>query len=86
MDNARIRFSAYLGICTGDSIASRFSFHLKELTVKKLNKLSLKKVTLRNLDEAELEVIAGGCCPTVSFPRTCLCPTSANDTCAQKKG
>ncbi|HLJ26457.1 MAG TPA: TIGR04149 family rSAM-modified RiPP [Candidatus Angelobacter sp.] len=54
--------------------------------MKKLNKLSLKKVTLRNLDEAELEVIAGGCCPTVSFPRTCLCPTSANDTCAQKKG
>jgi len=32
----------------------------RRLEMKKLNKLAIKKVTLRNLDELKLEVMAGG--------------------------
>jgi hypothetical protein len=49
--------------------------------MKKSTKLNIKKVTLRNLEEPSLDAIAAGCCPTISFPETCLCPTKVGATC-----
>jgi natural product precursor len=55
--------------------------------MKKLKKLQLKKVTLKNLDEPQLDTVAGGLtttgcteCPTSR--ETCLGCSSIYTTCA----
>jgi hypothetical protein len=47
--------------------------------MKKLTKLGIKKVTLRDLEETTLKGVAAGCCPTipcvtlqVTCPHTCV--------------
>ena len=46
---------------------------------KKLAKLALKKVTLRDLD---LDSIAGGTTgQTCNYPQTCTCPSNGGRTC-----
>jgi len=50
--------------------------------VKKLRKLGLKKVTLRDLDSSSLDAVAGGCCPTVNG-KTCICTDVTCATCTQ---
>jgi len=57
----------------------------KENTVKKLNRLGIKKVTLRNLDENTLNDVAAACCPTVSAP-TCICTKATCATCSTCAG
>jgi len=49
--------------------------------MKKLNKLAIKKVTLRNLDELKLEVMAGGL--TGPGPTSCpqICHTLQETAC-----
>lgn len=50
--------------------------------MKQSKKLVLRKVTLRDLDDKQLDAVIGGCCPTVN-QRTCLsCPVN---TCAKPK-
>jgi len=53
----------------------------KEGKVKKLKKLEIKKVTLRNLDEVKLEAVAGGL--TGSGPTACpqICNITKIKTC-----
>jgi hypothetical protein len=52
--------------------------------MKKINKLGIKKVTLRDLSENTLNEVAGACCPTVTGP-TCVCPTARIPTCVGQK-
>jgi len=46
--------------------------------MKKLKKLGINKVTLRNLDQPSLDGVAAGCC--VTEPNT-RCHTCAGNTC-----
>jgi len=50
--------------------------------MKKLKKLSLKKVTLRDLDDKQMQGVDGGCCPTVAEP-TCITCVSCETKCGQ---
>lgn len=44
-------------------------------------KLAIKKVTLRDLDDSQLDSVGGGCCPTVSQKTCVTCSTCAQKTC-----
>jgi hypothetical protein len=46
--------------------------------MKNLSKLTIKKITLRNLDESELDAVAGACCGPPTSP---LYPTCHGKTC-----
>jgi hypothetical protein len=49
---------------------------------KRVTKLGIKKVTLRDLDDPALAAMAGGTTgDTCNEPATCVCPTTKVGTC-----
>jgi len=70
--------ASYVPCPSQETEAAQQATQDKETNVKKLKKLAIKKVTLRNLDEPSLDAVAGGATGTCVVT---ICPKSCDGTC-----